>query len=148
MKHNKKPCYRKRTARRAVLVEILYQLLHNCRNKLCSKSRTNRSNAVIRLYTRRCDPQARPPTSFVGNTVDLPLQNFLSPEFETKFQKKIPALLKVYLDLSPNFLITQCKISRRKLQCQNLLDSSSTLIQACNEQTHGRSDKRRQQIPR
>ena len=31
-----------------------------------------------------CDPQARPSTSFVDNTIDLPWQNLLSPEYGGK----------------------------------------------------------------
>ena len=38
----------------------------------------------------RCDPLARPSTSFVDNTIDLSWQKFPSPEFETKFVLELP----------------------------------------------------------
>ena len=44
---NKKLCYRRRTARRAV---IFSRNLVNCRNKLYDKSATNRSNGVRWLH--------------------------------------------------------------------------------------------------
>ena len=37
------------------------------------------------LDRRRCNPQARPSTSFVAHTIDLPWRNFLSPQFGAKF---------------------------------------------------------------
>jgi len=42
----------------------------------------------------RCRQQAPPSTSFLDNMVDLPCTNFLSPEFRTKFQRKVvPSVL-------------------------------------------------------
>ena len=45
-----------------------------------------------RKQPRRADrrQQARPSTSFVGNTIDLLWRNFLSTEFRTKFQPEMP----------------------------------------------------------
>ena len=37
--------------------------------------------------------------SFVDDTVDLPRRNFLSPEFEAKFQKEVPLFSEI-----PDFL--------------------------------------------
>ena len=46
---NKKLCYRRRTARRAISVENLLKLHNWCKNKLYSKSTTNRSNGLTAL---------------------------------------------------------------------------------------------------
>jgi len=48
-----------------------------------------------RVDSRRCVLQARPSTSFVDDTIDLPRQNFLSLEFGTKFQREVPLFLEV-----------------------------------------------------
>ena len=50
-----------------------------CRlNKLYVRSSTYGASTV----THRCDPQARPSTSFVENTIDLPWQNFVVQSLE------------------------------------------------------------------
>jgi len=48
------------------------------------------STVQLRLGDRRQrDQQARPSTSFVDNTIDLPWRSFPSPQFGTKFQRKV-----------------------------------------------------------
>ena len=69
----KKLCYRRRTARRAVPVEIWLTAAHSCT--------TNPEQIEI--------------TELGGYTIDLPWRNFLSPEFGTKFQRKVPFVLAV-----------------------------------------------------
>jgi len=49
----------------------------------------------LRVDCRMCDPQARPLTSFVDRTIDLPWRNFLSPEFLAKFQKEVPLFSEI-----------------------------------------------------
>jgi len=76
----KKLCYRRRTARRAMSLEILSTAARrsrNGRNKLHNKSTPNN-------WT--CGQQGLPSTSFVDNTIDIPWRNFLSLEFWTAFQ--------------------------------------------------------------
>jgi len=58
-------------------------------------------------------------TSVVDNTIDLPLQNYVSHEDGTKFQRKIP----IYLAIS-NFLTTQYEREER-IHDKKKLDSSS-----------------------
>jgi len=75
-------------------------------NRLYNKFRTNRNNGVRRLQSptfnklcasshhdpldrRRCNPQARPSTSFVDHTIDLPWHSFLVQEFGAKFQRRV-----------------------------------------------------------
>jgi len=85
------------------------QLLHNCRNKLFNKARTNRSDGVIayRVTVGRrvvnshdvdrceCRQQVSPSTSIVDNTVELPCRKFLSLEFGANFQKEVPWFLEI-----------------------------------------------------
>ena len=57
----------------------------------------------LRVDCRRCDPQARPSTSIVDNTIDLLYgEIFLSPEFGAKFQREVPVPL--VSEVYPNFL--------------------------------------------
>jgi len=59
----------------------------------------NRSNYVRPATTRRPSymhgQRARPKTTFVDHTIDLPWRNFLSAEFGTKFQREEPYILKL-----------------------------------------------------
>ena len=56
-------------------------------NKLCASN----PDALDR---RRCNPQARPSTTFVDHTVDLSRRNFQSPDFRAKFQREVPLFLR------------------------------------------------------
>jgi len=116
-----------------------FQQLHDCKNKLYNISTANRSDGVrglqstdaqwinyVRLCNhprrvdhRRCDPQARPSTSFVNR---LPWRNFL----RSRVWRKVPvgstvSLFRMYL----NFINTQCRIGQRKLLSQCQINSSS-----------------------
>jgi len=67
--------------------------------------------------------------SFADNTVELPQRNFLSPQFGTKFQKKVP-----------NFLTVQCVgYVEGSVRAKYQLDSSGHFdtIPACDGQTDG-----------
>jgi len=46
-----------------------------------------------RVDRRRYRQQSRSSTVFVDNTLDLPWRNFPSPQFGTKFQRKVPSFL-------------------------------------------------------
>ena len=72
------------------------------RRPTCSKLRVFQPRRIDR---RRCGKQARPSTSFIDNAIDLPWQNLPSSAFGTY----------PYYWRYPNFLITQCRIGRRKL---------------------------------
>ena len=100
-------------------------------NKLCASSHDA-------LDFRRCNPQARPSTSFVDHTIDLPWRSFLSPELEAKFQTEVPLFLEV-----PNFLITQFRIDPPKLPRKKQLYTTSRFDTkpACDGQTDGRTDR-------
>jgi len=67
--------------------------------------------------TRRpsCCQQSRPSTNFVDKMIDLPWRNFLSPEFATKFQRKVGL---PYLELPEFPYSTVCRIGGRKPPCQ------------------------------
>ena len=161
---NEKFCYRRRTARRDVSSKS-YQLLHNSVGTTCATDPeqievtelwTNCTTNPEQLevtelegYSRpTCKKtlciqprRARPSTSFVDHSIDLPWRNFWSPKFGTKFQREGMLFLKVY----PNFLITQWfRIGERELQCQNQLYPSSQFntIPACDGQTDRQTDKR------
>ena len=90
-------------------------------NMLYNKSTTDGSNGVwasehygrrtgsklqyLRgIDRRKCGKQTRPSTSFDENTIDLPWQNCLGPEFGTKFQTEVNLFRGC-----PNFFITQWK---------------------------------------
>jgi len=99
--NNKKLCYRKRTARRAMSVEISCTTF--CANQLHHKSTASRMELESyswrtcckqprRVGHRRCRQQAPSSTSFVDNAIDLPRGNFLSPEFWTKVRSEVPVL--------------------------------------------------------
>jgi len=65
----------------------------SCTQQIHEKSKLQRVHCVdgreINSVDRRdCGQQARPWTSVVENTIDLPAKFFQSPEFQTKFQKK------------------------------------------------------------
>jgi len=51
--------------------------------------------------------------SFVDNAIDLPWQNFLSPEFETKFQKEVP----IFLEIAEFLYNAECRMEGRKPPC-------------------------------
>ena len=72
--------------------------------------------------------------SFVVNVIDLPWQNFLTPEFETKFQTEVPDFWRY-----PNFLITQSGWVEGGPYAKNQLDSYSRFntTPACDKQTDG-----------
>jgi len=60
------------------------------------------------------------------NNVDMPWQeqkDRLGSNIEKKFKKEIPLFLQL-----TEFLITQCRISRGKLQVENLLDPLSRFV--------------------
>ena len=91
---------RRRAARREVSVKILATVAQHrmkqpvlqievmesegCSRPTCNKLCASSHGALDR---RRCNPQARPSTSFVDHTIDLPWRNFLRPEFEAKFDR-------------------------------------------------------------
>ena len=85
-----------------------------------------------RVDRRKCRQQARPSTSFVDKTIDLPWRNFRSPEFETKFQGAEPYFLE-----EPEFFTTRCRTDGRNPPSKNQLDSSSCFntLPACDGQT-------------
>ena len=68
---------------------------------------------------RECGQQARPSTSFVDNTIDLPWRNFSFPEFGTKFQRKVPLEIREI----------QFKIGERKPPCQKQVDLLAVSIE-------------------
>ena len=74
-----------------VNVTALKELKHYGR-PTCSKQ----SRPVGR---RRYGQQARPLTSFVDNTIDVPWRNFPSSEFGTKFQRQVPLFLGTRISL-------------------------------------------------
>ena len=77
------------------------------RNYLCASRHD-------RLVDRRaCFQQARPVTNVADNTIDLPWQNFRSPEFRANFARNYR-----YLWRRPNFLITQRRMDERKPACR------------------------------
>jgi len=57
----------------------------------CNELRASSPDALDR---RRCNPQARPSTTFVDHTVDLSRRNFQSPDFRAKFQREVPLFLR------------------------------------------------------
>ena len=104
-----------RTARRTVIIVHCSLFRHepvrrnpvNCcktigLGKTCTTKSTKRRSSGVRalrptvcVQSRRVDrrkrsQQARPSTSFVDNTIDLPWQNFPSPGVRNNFQKKVP----------------------------------------------------------
>jgi len=145
---NEKFCYRRRTARRDVSSKSC-QLLHNSVGTSCATNPEQLEVTELEGYSRpTCKKtlciqprRARPSTSFVDHSIDLPWRNFWSPKFGTKFQTEGMLFLKVY----PNFLITQWfRIGERELPCQNQLYPSSqfSTIPACDGQTDRQTDKR------
>ena len=77
------------------------------------------TQALIINYARPTTMnKLEPSTSFVDNTIDLPWQSFISPEFGTKFQREVPLFWRYR-----NFLIAQCRLKGSPTQKQ--LDSSS-----------------------
>ena len=98
-------------------------------NKLCATSHDATD-------CRRCNPQARPSTiEFVDDKLNLPWQNFLSPEFGTKFQWEVLLFWR-----HANFLTTECGIGER--HAKNQLDSSSRFdtIPTCDGRTDIQTD--------
>ena len=75
--------FRRRTARRVASVEILPTVAQRCRYNSSQWTR------------RRCNPQARPSTSFVDYTIDLRWRNYLSSELGTNFQRVIRLFFEV-----------------------------------------------------
>ena len=73
---------------------------------------------------RRCSQQARPSTSFVDNTIDLSWRNFLSAEFETKFQIEM-------------LLCSKIGLGGRKHPYQLDLPSRFDAVPACDRKTDG-----------
>ena len=137
-RRNKKSCYRRRTARRNVSVEILRKLLQSSvgtdctthprqievteldgySRPTCNKLRASSHDALDR---RRCNSQARLSTSFVDHTIDLPGRNFLSLGLGQNSRGN-----QTYFRRNQNFLIIlQFRIGERKLACQNQLYPSS-----------------------
>ena len=87
------------------------------RNYLCASRHD-------RLVDRRaCFQQARPVTNVADNTIDLPWQNFRSPEFRANFARNYR-----YLWRRPNFLITQRRIGERKPVYRKRASSIQTVV--------------------
>jgi len=97
---NKKLCYRRRTARRAMSLKILSTVETSCTTnpqQIAGEGYTvdrlviNSHDSSTRL-SYRCRQQIQPSTTtrFVDNAMDLSWRNFLSPEFGTKSQREVP----------------------------------------------------------
>jgi len=85
------------------------------------------------LDRRTCDPQARPSTSSVDHTIDLPWVQSLGQSYRGKYR---------YFWKYPNFHITQCKVGQKESSlAENHLCPSSLYdaIPACDGQTDGQT---------
>jgi len=124
-----KLCYRRRNARRAVLVEMHCQQLHNV-GVSCTRNRSNGIKGLQstdventmrakpqRLNCHRCDPS----TSFVDNTIDLPLAKFS--------KSRIPEGSSLIFGYAGISLKHRARIGGRKLPCQNSSIRSSISIE-------------------
>jgi len=163
VKRNKKLCYRRRTTRRDMLLNIV-----NCRNKLYTRnpqqieaidrllinSNDGKKNHGVQYLTQqrlsyRCRQQARlsttTTTSLFENAIDLLWRNFLSPEFGTKLQREVA--YRNFLRY-PIFLARQCGIGGRKPPCRK----STRFVQSFRYrrllQTDGRTDTKDNSIYR
>ena len=114
------------------------RLLHNCRNKLYSKSTANRSNGVrgLQLTDVTCSNQPRLVDCRIGviNRIDrrrvlLTTRSTCRGEvFKSRVSDKVPEGCTLILEIH-DFLKTQCGIGGGKHPCQKQPDSSTVSIQ-------------------
>jgi len=92
------------------------------------------------LDRRSCNPQARPSTSSVDHTINLPWRNFLSSEFKAKFPRKVPLFL-VIPAFPYNTVYGRLKeAATPKTSCIRLVVSIQYRL-VTDRQTHGRTDR-------
>jgi len=77
----------------SIAIDVSYHIIsYHMISEIYSAPITKRTwtMGALQESANKSSQQARPSTSFVDNTIDFPWQNFLSPEFGTKFYRDVP----------------------------------------------------------